>query len=103
AAEVHVRVSTPPVLWPCCHGVDFATRAELIAANLSVEEITGSLNADSLAHVSLEQLTAATRRPENQMGRACFDAHEPETVDTDARGEYLLEKSCGSPVVAGEK
>ncbi|HIY40747.1 MAG TPA: amidophosphoribosyltransferase [Candidatus Nocardiopsis merdipullorum] len=103
AAEVHVRISSPPVLWPCYYGVDFATRAELIAANLSVEEITESINADSLAHVSLEQLTAATKLPENQLCRACFDGVYPVKVDTDSRGEYLLEKSCGSPVVAGEK
>ena len=39
AAEVHVRISSPPVTWPCFYGIDFATRAELIAGGLTVEEI----------------------------------------------------------------
>src|SRR5690348_18351791 len=48
AREVHVRISSPPVSWPCFYGIDFATRAELIAGNLSVEEIRDSIGADSL-------------------------------------------------------
>src|SRR5690606_14631214 len=50
AAEVHVRISSPPVAWPCFYGIDFATRAELIAGNLSVEEIRDSIGADSLGY-----------------------------------------------------
>ncbi len=49
AAEVHVRISSPPIKWPCFFGIDFATRAELIATGLGVEEIRTSLGADSLA------------------------------------------------------
>ena len=48
AAEVHVRISSPPVKWPCFYGIDFATRAELIANGMTVEEIGPSLGADSL-------------------------------------------------------
>ncbi|GAA3417460.1 amidophosphoribosyltransferase [Streptosporangium vulgare] len=63
ATEVHVRISSPPVSWPCFYGIDFATRAELIAGSLSVEEIRASLGADSLGYISLEGLTAATTIP----------------------------------------
>ena len=48
AAEVHVRISSPPVLWPCFYGIDFATRTELIANDRTVEQIRASLGADSL-------------------------------------------------------
>ena len=60
AREVHVRISSPPVKWPCFYGIDFATRAELIANGLSTEEICASIGADSLAYISLEQLVEAT-------------------------------------------
>ena len=60
AAEVHVRISSPPVAWPCFYGIDFATRAELIAGSLSVEEIRDSIGADSLGFISLDGLTEAT-------------------------------------------
>ena len=56
AREVHVRISSPPVAWPCFYGIDFASRAELIASGLSVEEICASIGADSLAFVTLDAL-----------------------------------------------
>ncbi|MBR8744139.1 amidophosphoribosyltransferase [Nocardiopsis sp. MG754419] len=97
AAEVHVRISSPPVLWPCYYGIDFATRAELIAANLSVDEIAESVNADSLAYVDLDELVAASEQPKNELCRACFDGVYPLEVDADSQGKYLLEKACGTP------
>jgi amidophosphoribosyltransferase len=91
AAEVHVRISSPPVSWPCFYGIDFATRAELIAGNLSVEEIRVSLGADSLGYISLDELIAASQIPKNDLCRACFDGIYPIPVDEDARGKYILE------------
>ena len=63
AKEVHVRISAPPVKWPCFYGIDFASRAELIANGLSTEEICRSLGADSLGYICLEGLIAATTVP----------------------------------------
>ena len=64
AAEVHVRISSPPVKWPCFYGIDFATRAELIANGLDVDEIAASVGADSLGYISLDGMTEATgQRP----------------------------------------
>jgi amidophosphoribosyltransferase len=91
AAEVHVRISSPPVSWPCFYGIDFATRAELIAGNLSVEEIRTSLGADSLGYISLDELIAASQIAKDRLCRACFDGEYPIPVDEDARGKHLLE------------
>ncbi|MUL40340.1 amidophosphoribosyltransferase [Streptomonospora sp. PA3] len=96
AAEVHVRISSPPVMWPCYYGVDFATKAELVAGNLSTEEIRASIGADSLAFIDLEELVQATEVPKERLCRACFDGVYPIEVDEAARGKYLLEKSCGN-------
>lgn len=80
ASEVHVRISSPPVEWPCFYGIDFATRAELIAPGLSVEDICRSIGADSLGFVSLEAMTAATTVPADRLCRACFDGRYPIAV-----------------------
>jgi amidophosphoribosyltransferase len=91
AAEVHIRISSPPVAWPCFYGIDFATRAELAAGSLSVEEIRVSIGADSLGYISLEGLTEATTLPAGQLCRACFDGKYPIPVAEAERGKHLLE------------
>ena len=80
ASQVHVRISSPPVEWPCFYGIDFATRAELIAPGLGVDEICRSLGADSLGYISLDALTEATHRPATDLCRACFDGRYPIAV-----------------------
>ena len=91
AAEVHVRVASPPVSWPCFYGIDFATRAELIAGHLSPDEICASIGADSLGYVSLEGLTEATTIPASRLCRACFDGQYPVPVAADDRGKHVLD------------
>jgi amidophosphoribosyltransferase len=93
AEEVHVRISSPPVSWPCFYGIDFATRAELIAGNLSVEEIRVSLGADSLGYISLGELIASTHIDRERLCRACFDGIYPIDVAENSRGKYLLEEA----------
>ena len=88
AAAVHVRVASPPVSWPCFYGIDFATRAELIAGRLSPAEICASIGADSLGYVSLEGLTEASSLPASRLCRACFDGQYPTPV---ADGDHLLD------------
>jgi amidophosphoribosyltransferase len=101
ASEVHVRISSPPVAWPCFYGIDFASRAELIAGSLSVEEIRVSIGADSLGYVSLEGLIAATTLPAGRLCRACFDGAYPLDVAATEQGKYLLEGAGVSPAAAG--
>ncbi len=97
ATEVHVRISSPPVQWPCYYGVDFATRSELVGGRLETEEVRASIGADSLAHIGLDELVAATEVPKDRLCRACFDGVYPIEVDADSRGKYLLEKTSESP------
>jgi amidophosphoribosyltransferase len=92
ATEVHVRISSPPVKWPCFYGIDFASRAELIASGLGVEEIRASIGADSLGYASLDGLVAATQQPADALCRACFDGHYPIPLpDEDVIGKHVLE------------
>jgi len=91
ASEVHVRVAAPPVIWPCFYGIDFATRAELIAGRLSPEEICASIGADTLGYVSLAGLIEATTLPEDRLCRACFDGQYPVPVADDDRGKHVLD------------
>jgi amidophosphoribosyltransferase len=91
AAEVHVRISSPPVAWPCFFGIDFASRAELMAGNLTIEEIRESIGADSLGFVSLDGLIAATTLPSRRLCSACFDGRYPIPVAEDEKGKHLLE------------
>ncbi len=77
ALEIHVRISSPPVKWPCFYGIDFASRAELIATGLNTDEIRRSIGADSLGYVSLEGLVAATEVGMDKLCRACFDGVYP--------------------------
>jgi len=91
AAEVHVRISAPPVKWPCFYGIDFATPAELVANGLSVEEIRRSIGADSLAYIELDELVEATTVAKDNLCRACFDGVYPIGVPADsALGQDLL-------------
>ena len=96
AAEVHVRISSPPVAWPCFFGIDFASRAELMAGNLSIDEIRESIGADSLGFVSLAGLIEATTLPAGGLCRACFDGEYPVPVADSEKGKHLLEMA-GSP------
>jgi amidophosphoribosyltransferase len=99
AREVHVRISSPPVKWPCFYGIDFASRAELIANGLTVDEICSSIGADSLAYISLDGLIAATTIPGERLCRACFDGVYP--IDLPAPeliGKHLLESIAARAV-----
>jgi amidophosphoribosyltransferase len=91
AAEVHVRISSPPVAWPCFYGIDFATREELIAGRESVAEIAASIGADSLGYISLDGLVAATGLPQGRLCHACFDGDYPIPVAAAERGKHVLE------------
>ena len=83
AREVHVRVSSPPTTGPCFYGIDTPTRAELIAANQSVEEIRKMLDADSLAYLSLEALRRVEASMKHGFCDACFSGEYPVPVDPD--------------------
>ncbi|WP_062208901.1 amidophosphoribosyltransferase [Streptomyces sp. NBRC 109706] len=103
AAEVHVRISSPPIKWPCFFGIDFATRAELIANGLSVAEIGASLGADSLSYISLDGMVEATTIAKPELCRACFDGEYPmELPDPELLGKDVLEQPAARAAGASE-
>ncbi|WP_345470437.1 amidophosphoribosyltransferase [Glutamicibacter ectropisis] len=94
AAEVHVKISSPPVKWPCFYGIDFASRAELIANGAAVDEIATSIGADSLAYISEDGMIEATRQPRERLCTACFTGDYPIALpNEERRGKNLLERS----------
>jgi amidophosphoribosyltransferase len=80
ATEVHIRVSSPPVVSPCFYGIDFGDDRQLVAANRTVEETRVRIGATSLAHLSLEAAQRATARPGSEFCRACFTREYPTRV-----------------------
>jgi amidophosphoribosyltransferase len=92
AVEVHVRIASPPVRWPCFYGIDFASRAELVANGMGIEDIRRSIGADSLDYVSLDGLIAASEQPRTRLCMACFDGNYPIPLpDEELIGKHLLE------------
>ncbi|GAA1984929.1 amidophosphoribosyltransferase [Amycolatopsis minnesotensis] len=104
ALEVHVRIASPPVRWPCFYGIDFASRAELVANGVDADGIRRSIGADSLGYVSLDGLVAASEQPRTRLCTACFSGEYPIALPEDALiGKHLLESleaadGAGQPV-----
>jgi len=92
AREVHMRITSPPIKWPCYYGIDMSTREELVAAGMSVEEIREFIGADSLAYLSLPALLEATGAPSDTFCRACFDGEYPIPVPERTPSKHLLER-----------
>ena len=80
AVEVHFRVSSPPYRWPCFYGLDTGKRSDLLAADMSVGEISDYLGVDSLAYLDLDRLVAATGSPRAAFCDACFTGNYPVPV-----------------------
>jgi len=118
AREVHVRITSPPVRWPCFYGIDMPTRAELVASDLPTrlahhrdvrpdrlqgsrglgdaraslsDEVAAYLGADSLGYLSLEALTEAAAGGPKGLCTACFTGDYPIPVEGHAQGKALLE------------
>jgi len=97
AKEIHVRISSPPITWPCFYGVDFATRAELIATGLAPDEVRMSIGADSLGYLSKEGMIQASEQKEGELCTACFTGTYPIELPTaDRLGKNLLEKGVAT-------
>ncbi|MFZ2511575.1 MAG: amidophosphoribosyltransferase [Gordonia sp. (in: high G+C Gram-positive bacteria)] len=103
AAEVHVRIASPPVRWPCFYGIDFASPAELIANGMEseagmVEGIRKAIDADSLSYLSIDGMVAASEQPADALCMACFDGHYPiELPQETSMGKAVLETILAVP------
>jgi amidophosphoribosyltransferase len=93
ATEVHLRISLPPVAWPCFFGMDFGTRTELLAASMSVGEIREYLGSDSLAYLELDRLVTATGTARSGFCTACLTGEYPIDVPIARRSEGATAES----------
>jgi amidophosphoribosyltransferase len=91
AAEVHLRISSPPIKHPCHYGIDMSTREEMIAHGRSVQQIAEELGADSLHYLSLEGVYEAVGAPRSAHCDACFSGEYPLDGTESANGKHALE------------
>jgi amidophosphoribosyltransferase len=91
-SEVHMRITSPPIKWPCFYGIDMSTREELVASDLGVEGVREFIGADSLAYLTLPALVKATGAPADTFCRACFDGEYPTPVPERAPTKHVLER-----------
>jgi len=96
ATEVHLRITCPPLKWPCFYGIDMPTRQELIGADLSVEEIRAYVGADSLGYLSQAGMIEATGSPASEFCAACFDGDYAIPIPEQA-GKFVLEDQLRLP------
>ena len=105
AKEIYMRISSPPLMYPCFYGIDMATRTEFIANHRTIEEIRDYLGVDSLAYLSIEGLVRAIGEPKNNFCLACFNGDYPVdvseildydkyTLDDDSEKQIKQEKTC---------
>lgn len=94
AREVHMRISSPPIRWPCFYGIDMPDQDELIGSQLNIDEICDRIEADSLAYLSLEAMVQATNIPEDEFCTACFSSRYPVAIPAhELRTKHVLEES----------
>ena len=91
ASEVHLRISAPPIRYPCHYGVDMSTTDEMIAHGRTVEEVSAEIGADSLAYLSLEGVYEAIRGESENHCDACFSGFYPLTGTNYAQGKDAFE------------
>ena len=106
AREVHLRISSPPIKWPCFYGIDMPDQDSLIGARMSVAEIQEHVGADSLAYLSLDRTVVATGIPRDSFCTACFSSEYPVPIpDEQLRSKHVLElpnvRAADKPAVPG--
>jgi amidophosphoribosyltransferase len=91
AKEIHMRVSCPPIRYPCYYGVDFPTKEELLANNRTLAQIREFLEVDSVGYLSLDGLLSCAALPKNHYCTACWAGKYPVPVDV-ALGKFAMER-----------
>ena len=98
ATEVHVRISSPPIQYPCFYGIDTSSRGQLVAASHSVENIRELIAADSLGYLSQAGLVEALQLAPERLCMACLDGHYPTRVPLESlAGRHALEPVADRP------
>lgn len=83
ATEVHVRITAPPIKWPCFYGIDMCTKRELAAANMTIDEIRDHVGATTLGYLSINSAVQSVGKPKNNFCLACFNGEYPIPVPND--------------------
>jgi amidophosphoribosyltransferase len=91
AAEIHLRISSPPIRNPCHYGIDMSTREEMVAYGRSVEQVCRAIRADSLHYLSLEGVYEAVQGQRSMHCDACFSGEYPLAGTEDSGGKFALE------------
>jgi amidophosphoribosyltransferase len=100
AREVHLRVSAPPIKWPCFYGIDMPDQDELIGSHKSVKEIEEHVGADSLAYLSVEGMLDSTQIPKDTFCTACFTSNYPIPIPAEElRNKHVLEQTLPDAVI----
>src|SRR5881275_3339575 len=102
AKEIHMRISCPPTISPCYYGVDTPNKSELIAANMSVEEIREFIEADSLGYLSLDGMLAATGLSPDEACVACWNERYPTRITSEAETMHARDEAAAPARVAVE-
>lgn len=98
AREVHIRVSSPPIKWPCFYGIDMPDQDELIAARGEIEDVERYIEADSLGYLSHDGMVAATQIPGDTFCTACFSSRYPVSIPAEQlRSKQVLEDPSPAP------
>jgi amidophosphoribosyltransferase len=95
AKEVHLRIASPPVKFPCFYGIDMPSRSELVASSASVEEIRRYLGVDSLEYLTLEDLRSVVADPDN-FCKACFSGEYPVPLASDLNKSVFEDSPVGA-------
>jgi amidophosphoribosyltransferase len=104
AREVHMRISSPPIKWPCFYGIDMPDQDELIGARMEIEDIREHIGADSLAYLTLERSIAATEIPADSFCTACFSSRYPVEIPAiELRNKQVLEHPTEQARAAGRR
>ncbi|HEV3047712.1 MAG TPA: amidophosphoribosyltransferase [Solirubrobacteraceae bacterium] len=101
AAEIHMRISAPPIKHPCHYGIDMSTREEMIAHGRTTDEVATELGCDSLHYLSLEGVYEAVGATRATHCDACFSGDYPLAGSHDAAGKYSLEQQDDAPTLIG--
>jgi amidophosphoribosyltransferase len=102
AKEVHLRVSSPPYRWPCFYGMDTGSKGQLLAANLTVDEIQRYLEVDSLSYLQLEELINATGTMGSGFCDACLTGEYPIEIPKELSSKLNSEESEDQNLVSND-
>jgi len=102
AKEVHLRISSPPYRWPCFYGMDTGSKGQLLAANLTVDEIQRYLEVDSLSYLQLEELINATGTTGAGFCDACLTGEYPIEIPIELSSKLNSEESNDKNLVSND-